>query len=207
MRIVSSGEMRAAAVARSIVLSSESAPRIRHVKERRMNKFAKGSIAAGVATLLLLGGGGALAYWNDEAGLAGAQIQAGTLTLTVADGAWADDIALWVPGDSDTYTADLHLTATGDNMQGEVTIDESSIGFSPTGIEDQFTITVAPTGALPAGVTYADGVFTFAGAVDAVIPVAATVAFAYDAGATQNDSQGAVVELADIAFEAKQVAP
>lgn len=172
-----------------------------------MNKFVKGSVAAGVATLLLLGGGGSLAYWNDQAGLTGAQIEAGTLSLTTSAGAWTHDIARWVPGDTDTYTANLDLTATGDHMKGQVTVDKSSIAFAPASVANQFTITVSPAGALPAGVTFSNGAFAFAGPVTASIPVKVVVAFAYDAAAPQNDSQAATVALADIAFEAKQLAP
>ncbi|MCC9053337.1 alternate-type signal peptide domain-containing protein [Microbacterium sp. F2E] len=173
-----------------------------------MNKLAKGSVAAGVAVLLLLGGGGSLAYWNDKAGLTGAQIEAGELTLAVEDGAWSDDIALWVPGDTDTYTANLSLTATGDHMKGEITVDQSSIVFAPTTASSAFTVTFAPNGTLPAGVTYnsTTKTFSFSGAVTADIPVKVTVAFPYGT-AVDNTTQGATVQLSDIAFTATQLAP
>jgi len=46
-----------------------------------MNKTIKGSLAAGAAAVLLLGGAGSLAYWTDAADIDGGTITAGTLTL------------------------------------------------------------------------------------------------------------------------------
>jgi len=171
-----------------------------------MNKFVKGSVAAAAAAVLLLGGAGSLAYWNDGASLAGSSITAGTLTLEAVDGAWSDEIDLWVPGDSSTYTATLVLNATGDNIQGEITIDTDTIVFGSQDIADQFDITVEP-GALPAGITDDNGVFVFDGEFEDVeIPVTVTVEFPYDTEDEQNSSKGAAVDLSDIAFTVTQTA-
>ena len=40
-------------------------------RETNVKKTTKGAIASGVAVMLLLGGGGTLAYWNDTANLGG----------------------------------------------------------------------------------------------------------------------------------------
>ncbi|KAB1662503.1 alternate-type signal peptide domain-containing protein [Pseudoclavibacter chungangensis] len=52
-----------------------------------MNKLTKGAIAASAALVLLLAGGGTLAYWNDTADLDGANITAGNLQLTQSSAA------------------------------------------------------------------------------------------------------------------------
>ena len=92
-----------------------------------MNKFAKGSLAAGAGIVLLLGGAGTLAYWNDSAELTGGTVNAGTLELNEND----DTLAvagpeLLVPGDTKTFTADMQLIATGDNIQGTVSLDHET---------------------------------------------------------------------------------
>lgn len=180
-----------------------------------MNKFAKGSLAAGAGLVLLLGGAGTLAYWNDSADLTGGTINAGTLDLTATEGTWAQggtpiqDIAQWtmVPGDELTYTADLGLLAQGDNIQGTVVLDESFVKITPAAA-DQIDVSfdVVEGAPLPAGVTYADEVFTFtqpSGETAVEIPIEVTVSFPYE-DAEQNESQGAVVELEKISFTATQ---
>ena len=172
-----------------------------------MNKFAKGAIAAGAATLLLLGGAGTLAYWNSEATVAGSNITAGNLTLKAGEGKWDPQIKLWVPGDESSYIVDLTLTATGDRMQGEITMDASSVVISPAAVAGQFTVKVEH-GTLPAGVTFdaANQKFVFSGTHEGtVIPVKITVEFPYLATA-QNDSKNATVDLSAVKFTAKQTA-
>ncbi|MFT3798142.1 alternate-type signal peptide domain-containing protein [Microbacterium sp.] len=170
-----------------------------------MNKITKGTIAAGAAVLLLLGAGGSLAYWNDEADIAGHSIQTGVLQLEAdaSAGVWSPALSLWVPGDHSTYTANLVLTATGDNMQGTIALDEDSIV-----VPDQFEVTIGH-GTLPSGVTFdaATNAFTFDGTfAAATIPVTVTVAFPYLETAAQNDSQDIEVDLSGIAFVATQTA-
>ncbi len=46
-----------------------------------MNKTIKGVLAAGTASVLLVGGAGTLAYWNDSATVGGATFTAGDLKL------------------------------------------------------------------------------------------------------------------------------
>lgn len=180
-----------------------------------MNKFAKGSLAAGAGLVLLLGGAGTLAYWNDSADLTGGTINAGTLELTADEGTWAQgaekiDATQWtmVPGDELTYTAELGLLAQGNNIRGTVVLDESFVSITPEAA-DQIDVSFdMPEGAaLPDGVTYDDEVFTFtqpSGDAAVTIPVEVTVSFPFDEGAEQNSSQGAVVDLQKISFTATQ---
>ena len=94
----------------------------------------KGSIAGAAGVALLLGGAGTFALWNDTAAVAGADITAGTLTVTAATGIWADqnaaiDIAnyLIVPGDTLTYESVITVDAQGDNLKAKLSVDNASI--------------------------------------------------------------------------------
>ncbi|MCW4384822.1 alternate-type signal peptide domain-containing protein [Salinibacterium sp. SYSU T00001] len=94
-----------------------------------MNKLLKGSIAGAAGIVLLLGGAGTLAYWNDSATVASAgTVSSGELSIasTVA-GTWDDSIALIVPGDSLTYTEQFTVTASGDNLSFELGENVTSI--------------------------------------------------------------------------------
>ena len=56
-----------------------------------MNKLTKAAIAGAAGVILLMGGAGSLAYWNDSiaSNPAGQTISAGTLTVTAASaGGW-----------------------------------------------------------------------------------------------------------------------
>lgn len=169
-----------------------------------MKKSTKGALALLAAALLLLGGAGTLAFWSDNADLDGGEIEAGTLELTAEEGTWSNELDLWVPGDDETYTADLVLLAEGDNIQGNITYDPTSIVLPSEGA-DQFDITLEPASSLPAGVTYADDVISFDGPGTYTIPVEVTVSFPFLSEA-QNDSQGVTVDLSEIAFTATQTA-
>jgi len=186
-----------------------------------VNKFVKGSIAAAAATVLLLGGAGSLAYWNDTAGLHSTdKINAGKLELVAADGNWAPEIVKWVPGDASTYATTLTLTADGDHIAGDLAFDEASIigsitaagSADPATIRDQFEFTfdLDPAEAdLPAGATLSPNganTFSFDGAGTYTIPVEVTVAFLFDEG-DQNDSMLATLDLSAITFTATQTAP
>ena len=56
-----------------------------------MNKITKASIAAGAGVILLLGGGGTLAYWNASTTAGSASITSGTLSVAAAGSATATD--------------------------------------------------------------------------------------------------------------------
>lgn len=89
-----------------------------------MNKLTKGAIAAAAGVALLLGGGGTLAYWNASTSVGAGTIQSGNLAVaTSGTGAWKDadgaidlDTFRAVPGDKLTFTQDLTITASGDNL-------------------------------------------------------------------------------------------
>ena len=105
-----------------------------------MNKLVKGSIAGAAGIILLMGGAGSLAYWNDSATAGPASgsnsITAGTLTVTAVNaGAWtkgfynASNVLVGsvgavanlsavriVPGNRLVYTQQFNIVGTGDDL-------------------------------------------------------------------------------------------
>ena len=113
-----------------------------------MNKATKGAIAAGAAAVLLLGGLGSLALWNDSETLGGGAITSGDLKLSlVANSAsWqdvSDDVDVdgdgvgtpipviadfrIVPGDTIAYTAQYLIEAEGENLTANLTADTAGV--------------------------------------------------------------------------------
>lgn len=105
-----------------------------------MNKLVKGSIAGAAGIILLMGGAGSLAYWNDSATAGPASgsnsITAGTLTVTAVNaGSWtkgfynASNVLVGsvgavanlsavkvVPGNRLVYTQQFNVVGTGDDL-------------------------------------------------------------------------------------------
>jgi alternate signal-mediated exported protein len=104
-----------------------------------MNKLVKGSIAGAAGIILLMGGAGSLAYWNDSAAAGpagGTTITAGTLTVTAATaGSWTKGFynaagtvvtaqsavgtlssVRVVPGNRLIFTQNFNIVATGDDL-------------------------------------------------------------------------------------------
>jgi alternate signal-mediated exported protein len=121
-----------------------------------MNRATKGAIAAGAAGILLLGGAGTFALWEDTANISGGTVSTGELKLVLGTGTWAEtdspDTAINIdnfkmaPGDSLTYTTTVTATATGNNLHGELKINETSFdtAFGLLGTE-HVTATVTNT--------------------------------------------------------------
>jgi alternate signal-mediated exported protein len=104
-----------------------------------MNKLVKGSIAGAAGIILLMGGAGSLAYWNDSAAAGpagGTSITAGTLTITAVNaGTWTKGMynnagtqtvapaavanlatVRVVPGNRLVYTQAFNVVGTGDDL-------------------------------------------------------------------------------------------
>jgi alternate signal-mediated exported protein len=106
-----------------------------------MNKNVKASIAIAAGVVLLMGGAGSLAYWNDtqSVGAAGSTITAGTLTATPGSGSWtksfydgtgtqvgtsaavAPGSVQIVPGNRLVYTQTFTINATGADLYFTIT--------------------------------------------------------------------------------------
>ena len=147
-----------------------------------MNKLTKGAIAGAAGLTLLLGGGTTFALWNSSAEVAGGTITAGNLAVSVAkDISTGDEVAgTWIvedgttagtaipvlsefaasPGDVLVYTKKMHITAEGDNLVAELTLDPGSIDATTPGVkaDDDLAAYLVGTATLTAeGPGIADG--------------------------------------------------
>lgn len=100
-----------------------------------MNKMTKGVIATGVGIVLMVGGGGTLATWNQAQSATMGKVVAGDLNLVPATaGVWTNasgtvvNVAEYrvVPGDTLTYTQPLNVTLTGDLMVARLAVTGAS---------------------------------------------------------------------------------
>ena len=191
-----------------------------------MNKFAKGSLAAGAGLVLLLGGAGTLAYWNDSEHLDGGTINTGSLTLdqpTDAESGWDQDIEIWVPGDKATYSTTLTLEAEGDNIQGNIVLDPTSIKFpddkniATSELAEQFDVEVEfgtatvtdGEGNLTPGndtvvSTFDSGTFDGPGTYEIPVSVTVKMPFGDPADPADNSAQDAQIDLSKLSFTATQ---
>lgn len=145
-----------------------------------MNKLVKGSVAAATGIVLLMGGAGSLALWNDSAIADGGTVQTGELDIALIDGngaaagtgVWEDispEVAVTnafnpatdkiVPGDTVTFTQDVAVKATGKNIKanlaytaGSVVIPAALYGPDNTlgTADDYVTVAIGVTAVTPA---------------------------------------------------------
>ena len=102
-----------------------------------MNKLVKGAAAGATGVVLLMGGFGTFAVWQNSSTLDAGKISSGALTIdSVGAPTWKDSggntwaaTDLMVPGDSVTETVPLAVTATGKNLKAEL---------SMTGLDNKF---------------------------------------------------------------------
>ncbi|OZC71096.1 hypothetical protein CH251_16635 [Rhodococcus sp. 06-462-5] len=195
-----------------------------------MNKATKGAIAAGAAAVLLLGGLGSLAVWNDSETLDGGTITSGDLSLELVPGsvAWFDssddvnggvdlpiaDIAAFriVPGDVVAYTAQFNIEAEGNNLTANLTADTSSVAAGPGSAELLAAITTSVTaegatsGPLP---TTGDGSAVITApntaAENQVLDV--RVEFVFDVDTDGLDAQNQSIDLAAFTLDLTQIRP
>lgn len=136
-----------------------------------MNKVAKGTIAAAAGVILLMGGAGSLAYWNDSANLGGngQTISAGQLDITAVNGgAWTKGFynnagtqvvapaavanlstVRVVPGNRLVYTQTFNLTASGDDLWFTITPTAGSVTAATGAAEDVALAAQINASALP----------------------------------------------------------
>lgn len=140
-----------------------------------MNKLVKGSIAGGLGVVLLLGGAGTLALWNQSALVAGGSVTSGVLTLKADSAAatWTDispelasggvsipNIANYriVPGDTIKFTQTVKVVATGTNLKAKLNYDPTTIVLpTATGTAQQIADTNAINQALKDNLTVVVG--------------------------------------------------
>ncbi|MGU3292552.1 alternate-type signal peptide domain-containing protein [Williamsia sp. M5A3_1d] len=179
-----------------------------------MNRNAKGALAAGAAVVVLLGGAGSYALWDDTASGANGSVTTGQLKLTaVGTPTWTDVSTtgivggttvnpvtdFLVPRDTWEYTTNYTALATGKNMKAQVTVNPGTAGTLPTGVTFTPTVTVAggTPGAPGAPVTITPGAAR-------TIEVKVTVAFADVTGST---SQNTPVNVSGMTVNLNQIRP
>ncbi|WP_427016738.1 alternate-type signal peptide domain-containing protein [Pseudarthrobacter sp. P1] len=148
--------------------------------------MVKGAIATGVGVILLVGGGGTLATWNQAQSATMGSVVSGDLNLVASNGKWTNaagtviaDISTYkvVPGDVLTYAQDVTVTLTGDLMKAKLAVtsggaDSTTAPFGSSVVVGATTLTkltssgpqVLPTDVLaPAdsGLVKASTTFTF----------------------------------------------
>jgi len=137
------------------------------IKDRRM---LIGAIA-GLAGLAVLIGGGTFALWYDSEQISGADINSGELHLEVdpALAVWTNQAGavpaiadyLIAPGDVLTLTQPVDITAIGDELDADFSMDASAItgdAALAAALETSMVI-----GALPAGMTGGPGTYDVTG--------------------------------------------
>lgn len=172
-----------------------------------MNKLTKAAIAAGAASVLLLGGLGTLAFWSDSTDINGGEVTTGTLALSepvcgadwvyaVGNAGVGETVGLIVPGDTISKECTFTITASGDNLEAGLVV--------PT--EVTFTSTPeAPSLGATAAASYTTGGVATGGTITSanngdVVTATIEVAFPFgDAAAVNvNDTQGILATLDDI---------
>jgi alternate signal-mediated exported protein len=190
-----------------------------------MNKLVKGAIATAAGAVLLMGGAGTFAFWNSSVNLGNQTIVAGQLNVsdpTPTDGTWSvqktaggtvipiASIANFKtsPGDILTYTKNVKVTATGDDMTATLSlapgsiVGTSGVAGSPDanlaaylGKSASINITTLPTGFTNGTVA---GTYTVtpgsAGITNQTVPIQVVITFPKSAtsGAENNTMTGSV---------------
>lgn len=179
-----------------------------------MNKATKGAIAAGAAGILLLGGAGSFALWEDSKTVDAAPISTGVLTLGVGAGTWYDatagttgtitDISTFniVPGDTVTYTTPVTVTAQGDNLKGEFKIEKTLWEPANETAAPYIDVSVAAPNAATAGLTVDAGTFVVPTAGTYNFDVVITVVFKSTTGALVG--QNTAVDLTALGLKLEQ---
>jgi alternate signal-mediated exported protein len=172
-------------------------------RERKIvNKFLKSSLATTAGVALLLGGAGTLALWNDTAGINAGTVTSGVLDVTNASaGSWDKTIAKIVPGDTITYTDELQLTATGDNLKATVVSNIAAITNNITGAT--VTSTIVVTDSSDAVVTPAAGKYTLGGGS---YTATVTLTVTFPTSVSNQVGQDLTTDFRDVVITVTQVA-
>jgi alternate signal-mediated exported protein len=170
-----------------------------------MKKSTKGALATSAAAVLLLGGAGTLAYWNDSGTVPGGTIQSGQLRLGppscgsgwTLDGGAAFTTQLLVPGDTLTKTCTVDLVATGAHLGADLAVGTPTwAATNPLTSELTPSATFTVNGVAKAHVTSADDTGTS--------EIQASVVVVFDGPAATNASQGLTATLNAITLLATQ---
>ena len=180
-----------------------------------MDRLTKAAIATGGAAVLLVGGGGTLAYWTADASATGTALTSGTLTatdgscdpweFTAADGGGA--VTLVVPGDEVQTTCTVTVQGTGDHLGVTAALADDTAAFAETNaLATALAPSLATSDVLVDGTPAdADGVSIADGASHEV-SVTVTASFPYGSTAdnTTNVPGGLTATLDDVTITVQQ---
>ena len=170
-----------------------------------MNRTTKAALAAGVAAVLLTGGAGTLAYWNDTETVAGTPISSGELKLgtPVCGGGWKLDgnvpftTQLIVPGDVLSQVCTIDLIATGEHVGADLGISTAAFA-APNALTRELVpaASFSVAGAPRTHITEVDDKGT--------AEITATLTVTFDGPAATNASQALRATLDSVAVTATQ---
>lgn len=171
-----------------------------------MRTSVKIALAGSLGGVLLVGGAGSLAYWQENGTASGSAIGAGTLTLgppncgsgwTVNGTApFVPATAKLVPGDTLVKVCSFAIAATGQNLHADIT----TVGGQDSGaLGDKVTTTAAYTvdGETRSTVTDADNGKS----------LKATITLAFPYGTLDNTSRGLTGAVSDYVVTLTQADP
>lgn len=134
-----------------------------------MDKTTKGALAAGAGAVLLLGGGGTLAFWTSTQEVGAQTISSGKLSITaptcgsgwtldsgeaVAGGAFDPASDALVPGDVITETCTTVFTAVGSHLRATLAATPGTNTGLFSGTTPMLTLALAPLESSPDGATW-----------------------------------------------------
>lgn len=201
-----------------------------------MNKLVKGSIAGGLGVVLLLGGAGTLALWNQTAVVSGGNVTAGVLTIAADATAstWTDissdvvsvagqsngvaiaNIANFkiVPGDKIKFTKTVTINATGNNLKGKLTFDPATIvagsGAASTALKSKLITTLTASGTGVAATATPSEYTVATNTTNSTVTLVLTIELPSTVGDTAGEgtiAQTGTVDLTNVAFKLNQVRP
>lgn len=182
-----------------------------------MNKATKGAVAAGAAAVLLLGGLGSFALWQDTESVGGGAINSGELNFepTATPGVWTDISEggsvvigpdpsgyLIVPGDVLTYTNSYTVNSAGENIEATITADFSQVTGDPA-LAAALNTTVAVDG----GAALPNGSAVELPLTSPTQTIAVTVTITFDQATTDLVAQNETVNLNAFTLTLDQVRP
>ncbi len=175
-----------------------------------MKKSTKGVLAGGTAAFLLLGGASTLAYWTEDADVAGGDFESGHLEVLNNDcgsGAWELDggdavtaATRIVPGDTITKTCSFEIDGEGDHFD-DVAISIGATNWNVTS-DTELSGALGTVSASYAG----DTVGPIVSGADIPVGEVVTASFSmtFDAATTDDVAEDAVATLDDIAITVTQ---
>lgn len=178
-----------------------------------MNKSTKGALAAAAGAVLLLGGAGSLAYWNDTATVDGGTLNSGSLKLTDTTAGGGCSSAAWTLDAAENPPGSVFNLATDTLVPGDVLTKKCTYTISAVG--KHLRATVAATGAAASGTLApalsTTGTFTSAGTAVTSVTSAdngktldATISVTFDP-ASDNTTQVKTATLNNLVVTLQQV--